>query len=414
MPTAIDLRSRRTALRQLLGGLGQLGSLGLGAVGLRAWARPDAAAGADASVPPSAAYRLPASPTLVAAWDDEARRHWAGLLREDATDPAAPWRILSAIELPTRAHGLLLEPGGSVLICARRPGEWLLRWWPDGAQKPRWHWSEPDRRFTGHTLAAPGDARTLFTIEADQASGQGLLVQRDAASLAVRAEWPTHGIDPHEALWESAGPGHPAGSILLANGGVPTLPETGRTRRGMERMDSSLVRLDVASGALRQQWRLADARLSLRHLARHPSGVVAISIQAEHDDPAQRAAAPLLALLDVRSAAVPGSDGPALRLASQARELAGYGGDVVAVADGFLIGATRAGGVAQWSVQGQWQGFMPLAEACALAAEPQGTHWWAGGRQQIAAGGAAAPTFRPTGGLRLDNHALLAGVSLST
>jgi hypothetical protein len=68
-------------------------------------------------------------------------------------------------------------------------------------------------------------------------------------------------MDPHELLLDADG------SLVVANGGIPALPETGRLKIHMDRMDASLVRLDTRTGALRGQWRLADKRLSLRHIA---------------------------------------------------------------------------------------------------------------------------------------------------
>jgi hypothetical protein len=245
-----------------------------------------------------------------------------------------------------------------------------------------------DRRFTGHVVAPMGDARVVFSVEADQADGQGWLVRRDAVHLTEQARWPTHGIDPHQALWDTDG------SVLVANGGVPTLPETGRTRRDMQRMNSSLVRLDGRDGTLRRQWRLDDPRLSLRHLARHASGRVGISLQAEHDDLEARRTAPLLAVLDAQG----------LRLAAQPTALAGYGGDIVATASGFAVGAPRAGGIACWSPAGDWIGWHALEEGCSLTA--QADAWWAGGRHHVLhtpADGPADTTALPTG-MRLDNH----------
>lgn len=319
---------------------------------------------------------------LAAAWDDAAGRHHAGWLQAGERG----LHVLQSIELPTRAHGLWLEPDGSLLIVARRPGDWLLRWRPGAA--PQWQWSEPERRFCGHVIAAGG---ALFTTEADLDSGAGRVVRRDPRSLQALGDWPSQGIDPHQLLAEADG------HLLVANGGVPTRPESGRVKLALERMDASLVRLDARSGSLLGQWRLPDARLSIRHLARHADGVLGVALQAEHEDAAARASAPLLALFD----------GAGLRVAEQPDPLAGYAGDIAATRDGFVLAATRAGGLASWNADGRWRGFVPLPDACALATDDSGV-LWAGGRGQalrVASGGttqalAAAP--------RLDNHWLRA------
>lgn len=337
--------------------------------------------GLAAAVPVTGPAGATAPTRLAAAWDDDAGRHFVGLLAL-AGDTL---KVVASLELPTRAHGLCIEPGGTLLAVARRPGDWLLRWSPTTG-RPVWRWSEPERRYTGHVLRMPGGEH-LYTAETELDSGQGRLVRRDARSLAALDDSPTHGIDPHQFLVDGDG------SLLLANGGVPTRPETGRTKLDLAQMDPSLVRLDPRDGRLLGQWRLPDARLSLRHLARAADGRVGIALQAEHDEAEARAAAPLLAVFD----------GQALRCAETPRPLAGYGGDIAATGGAFCVSAPRAGGVARWSLDGRWDGYTALDEACALAALPGAL--WSGGRAQAASWSEAAPAVgHKLAAIRLDNH----------
>lgn len=315
---------------------------------------------------------------LAAAWQAE-HGYRVGILEQNNG-----LAIHTALDVPTRAHGLAREPGGTLLAVARRPGDWLLRWSADG-RALAWRWIEPRRAFTGHVLRV-GD--TVYTTETDLDSGAGLLGVRHAASLEKLDEWPTHGLDPHQLLADVRVPG----ALIIANGGVPTQPETGRLKRGLERMDSSLVRLDAASGELLGQWRLADRRLSLRHLAWN-SGLLGISMQAEHDATDDRATAPVLALFD----------GAGLRVAPAPLALAGYGGDIAPLGAGFAIGCPRAQGIARFGADGAWLGLTPLAEDCALAATPERV--WAGGRQlSLGLAEAAASMSFALPPIRLDNH----------
>lgn len=311
----------------------------------------------------AAAARVPGggpTVTLAAAWDDSAGRHHVGVLEvvQPPGAAASRLRVRHALPVPTRAHAVTPLPDGSIVAVARRPGAWLLRWRPGSAAPARWQWSEPDRSFNGHVLA--DRKRALLCTETDASDGSGLLVRRDAVTLAVTDEWPTGGIDPHAVL------ALPEGGWLVANGGVPVVPESGRVKGNLATMDSSLVRLN-AGGEIQAAWRLADRRLSLRHLARHDSGVVGVALQAEHDDDAERRRAPLLAVWDGQ------------RLLSGSSEaLEGYAGDIVARSFGFLVGATRAACVAQFNLQGQCVVRHPLPQACALAPwSAQG--WLAGG-----------------------------------
>ena len=333
------------------------------------------------AAPASAQPREPAV-RLATAWGGpQAERHHVGLVEARG----GSLHVTASTEVPGRAHGVWAEPDGSVLFAARRPGDWLLRWHPRTGTS-QWLWSDADRRFTGHVIRPPAHP-WLHTAETDLETGAGLLAARDPRTLALRAEWPTGGIDPHQVLADADA------TLLVANGGIPTWPETGRAKRDLDRMDSSLVRLDPSTGRSLGQWRLDDARLSIRHLARHASGTIGIALQAEHDDAAAKTQAPVLALFDGRT----------LRAVSAPLALAGYGGDIAATAAGFGVSVPRAGGVAHWAVDGGWLGLHRLPGACALASAPGGL--WAGGHDMAAYwadAGAGNPHAVPR--LKLDNH----------
>lgn len=320
---------------------------------------------------------------LAASWQAQ-RGYRVGVL---GFPEAGALAIEASVEVPTRAHGLLLEPAGSLLAVARRPGDWLLRWSADG-RPLAWRWIEPGRAFAGHVIASE-DGRTLYTTEIDLDSGMGLIGVRDGGSLEKRAEWSTHGLDPHMLTWDATRPG----ALIVANGGVPTRPETGRIKVDLHRMDSSLVRLDARTGAFLGQWRLDDPRLSLRHLAWNGNRL-GIALQAEHNDPAAKAAAPVLAVFD----------GASLSMVPAAASLAGYGGSIAALGGGFAVSCPRAQGVAIYGADG-FRELVALVEVCPLASAQD--RLWAGGRG-LALG--LAETAEPSArravapDIRLDNH----------
>lgn len=348
------------------------------------------------------AFAARTSTTLVAAWQQDGEQH-IGLLRCDETR----WTVQHALRLPTRAHGLWCEAGGSVLAVARRPGDWLLRWQPrSGATQ--WHWIDSDRRFNGHVIAS-ADGTTLRTTETDLDTALGRIGVRDAASLEKTTEWATHGMDPHQLLaLPQAVHGLPAGTLMVANGGIPTLPETGRAKRELGRMDASLVALHPATGALLGQWRLDDPYLSIRHLAWDARAqTLGIALQAEHLDKAAQAGAPVLAVWDGRG----------LRAAEGQPPLAGYGGDICALpGGGFGVSCPRENRLALFDAQGRWRGAIEHREAYALASD--GEDWWLAstlGQVGWLHGGAPSPAARPVlparttqPALQLDNHWLLA------
>lgn len=344
-------------------------------------------------------------------------QHWAAL---PATAPAAkPWRLALAWSeeasnaervqctgvwqqagdrfevtarriVPTRAHGLAQLPSGDLLTVARRPGLWMQRWGADGTLRQE-AWAEPGRQFNGHVLPS-ADGRVLYSTEQTHDGGAGCIALRDPLTLALRDEWPTGGTDTHQML-------RVGDQLFVANGGVPTRPETGRAKLALPTMDSSLVMFDLRTGQRHGPWRLTDPRLSLRHLAWHaPSRTLGIALQAEHDDPAQRASAPLLALFDGEKLhAVPA---PADRPVAGA----GYAGDIAATPDGFVLSASRAGALMGWSLRDGWTAPVPLAEACALAAAAEVNTTCALGAERAWAGG--QPIALPPG-CKPDNHVLI-------
>lgn len=317
-----------------------------------------------AAVSPTAPQRL------LAAWQ-RGSDHGLGVVALRASAPPS-WRVQHALELPTRAHGLWAEPAGSVLAVARRPGDWLVRWHPVSGLT-QWHWVEDDRRFNGHVWV--NEARAVFwTTETDQADAQGLLALRNLRSLEKIDEWPTSGMDPHQllALPEPLGE-WPAGTLMVANGGIATWAESGRSKLNTSRIDASLVAIHPRSGELLGQWRLDDPFLSIRHLAWCPVGrTLGAALQAEHSNPLAVAQAPVLAVWD----------GKRLSTAADQPALQGYGGDICArPGGGFVVSCPRAHAVALFDAQGGWVGRHTIVGAYALAAGQE--HWVVSGQPDV-------------------------------
>ena len=330
---------------------------------------------------------------LVAAWEAD-NQYRVGLVGVQGEH----WAVQQSVSVPTRPHALLAEAGYTVLAVARRPGDWLLRWRPGSAQQ-QWHWIDGDRRFNGHAIAS-ADNRQLWTTETDLETGQGRLGVRETRSLEKTDEWATHGMDPHELLVLPQPVGNlPAGTLIVANGGIPTLVETGRSKRHVDRMDASLVALHPDNGELLGQWRLDDPYLSIRHLAWDATNAtLGIALQAEHPDPEDRWRAPVIAVWD----------GQRLTPSPAPPDLRGYGGAVIATPDGgFLVGCPRANVVAAFDSQARWSHNRSLLDACAVAAGPR--HWWAAGKTGVLHAGVTmdAPPQHASGPVsaqRWDNH----------
>ena len=292
-----------------------------------------------------------------------------GLLQVDWK--AGEVTLLAEQAVPSRAHGLLAMPDGGLIAVANRPGRWLLRLDAKGAIVQRTvlgvvqGGENPARTLNGH-VEASACGRWLFTSETDPATGAGWLSVRDPRTLLRVAQFESQGVDPHQLL---RGPG---GTLMVANGGIV------RDRLGrklLEPMTPSLVQLDERNGALLGRWTLPDPQLSLRHIAWADGETprLGVGLQAEHDHPMARAAAPVLAVWEATST------GGCLTLqgtGSAARALAGgYVGDISAGPGGGFVLSAQKQGRALWWQPAQPESFTTVAEVtepCGLLPLPDG------------------------------------------
>lgn len=236
----------------------------------RRWSRREfLLAGVGAVLLPPIALASPSSVRLLSPVS-RADRHFAAAL--DAAEP-------QLTSLPMRGHGMLVDPKrtNEALVIARRPGTHAIKFDLDTGLVLRQWQAEENRHFFGHACYS-ADGHTLFLTENDIEAGQGVVTVRDADDFRVLAEYRTHGIGPHELLLMPDG--H---TLAVANGGIQTLPETGRVKLNRNRIESSLVYLDSRSGHLLGHYPLPTAQSSLRHLAVAPDGMLAAALQFEGD-----------------------------------------------------------------------------------------------------------------------------------
>lgn len=345
---------------------------------------------------PARAALAAAEPALLTCWADSPerpRRFFAG--RSDA--------LSSALELPARGHDLAWHPSGdgSAVVAARRPGRFLMRW-QVASGRPLAEFdvydADEDIRLEGH-LAFSRDSRLLFATESELIDGQGRVGVYDAHTLQRLASWPTGGIGPH-AVQQLAD-----GRIAVANGGILTLPETGRLKRNLDSMDPSLALLDPADGRLLARYRLPDPWMSVRHIAQAADGRIAVSLQSEAADAASPDyARPLFARVD----------GDALRYGATTPEVlaacGGYAGDIVAVEHAagpvFAVSCSVAGTLALWRADGAFVGHLPTPGVCALTVAGGGlVATGAGGDLWQVAAASAQPRGHWPHSFAFDNHA---------
>jgi hypothetical protein len=181
-----------------------------------------------------------------------------------------------SVRLPARGHDIALRPGGGEWVAfARRPGRFGVAV-PHGDRPPIWFEARPDRHFFGHGVFS-ADGKLLYTTENDYGRAQGMIGVRDATGgYRQIGEFSAHGMEPHDVQLLSDGR-----TLVIANGGIRTHPDSGNDELNIPDMQPSLVYLDLATGDLVEEQVLAADlhQLSIRHLALASRDVVVFGCQ---------------------------------------------------------------------------------------------------------------------------------------
>src|SRR5262245_48766418 len=191
-----------------------------------------------------------------------------------------------AVELPGRGHDIALRPGGSEWVSfGRRPGRFGVSV-PVNGRAQICFATRPDRHFFGHGVYS-ADGKLPYATENDYERAAGMIGVRDATGGYKQiGEFPAHGMEPHDIALLADGR-----TMVIANGGIRTHPDHGADELNLADMQPSLVYVDVTTGDLLEEHRLAPAlhQLSIRHLAVDAGDVVVFGCQyrgPEDDAPA--------------------------------------------------------------------------------------------------------------------------------
>ncbi len=135
-----------------------------------------------------------------------------------------------------------------------------------GAQLARLEAPEA-RHFYGHGCFS-ADGALLFTTENDYDGRRGMIGVWDGADGFRRlGEFPSGGVGPHDIRRM------PNGGLVVANGGIETHPDTGRTRLNLPMMRPNLSYLSEQGTILEQVEPPRDLSAnSIRHLAARMTG----------------------------------------------------------------------------------------------------------------------------------------------
>lgn len=244
--------------------------------------------------------------------------------------------IIAKVRLPARGHEVVFSPDNLAVVFARRPGTFAMAFRPDGSREPTLFSSPPDRHFYGHGTFSE-DGKLLYATENDYDRARGVIGIYDATDRFRRlGELSTHGTGPHDILlWGN--------TLAVANGGLETHPDFGRSKLNIATMRPSLVFLDRRDGSLMEQHTLAEdlSKVSIRHMERDGQGRLFVAGQHE-GDPAR--IVPLLASWhgDTGLVTLPVPDSAIARLR-------GYIGSIAINRDQLAVTSPKSGVMLQFS-----------------------------------------------------------------
>lgn len=271
--------------------------------------------------------------------------------------------ILFSLQLPARGHAAAAHPHlPQAVAFARRPGTFAaVIDCATGAQIAEMQ-APKGRHFYGHGTYSP-DGAWFYSTENDYDAGEGIIGVWDSRDHTRIGEFSSGGVGPHDLRLMPDG-----ASLVVANGGIETHPDTGRTKLNLPVMQPNLTYLDL-SGSMLETVELPQAmhRNSTRHLAVRGDGLVAFAMQWQGDATQHP---PLLGLhhrgQEPRLLSAPDTDQATLQ---------GYAGSVAFSANGETVAITcpRGNVLHQFNVaDGQLASAHHLQDVCGLGAGPDG------------------------------------------
>jgi hypothetical protein len=187
--------------------------------------------------------------------------------------------IIDRVALPARAHGMAFSSKtGRAVAFARRPGTFAMVFDPSRQAEPIVITAPEGRHFYGHGHFSP-DGAVLYASENDFDGNRGMIGLYDGRDGFRRiGEFDAHGIGTHDMTVSDDGM-----MLVIANGGIETHPDFGRTKLNLGEMQPSLALIDAATGALVEKHVLPAewAELSTRHVDLDGEGRIWFACQYE-------------------------------------------------------------------------------------------------------------------------------------
>ncbi len=247
----------------------------------------------------------------------------------------AALNLLFKLPLPARGHAAAGHPiRPEAVAFARRPGTFAIVIDCRSGQETARLQSPDGRHFYGHGVFS-ADGSMLYTTENNFEAGRGCIGVWDVANGYKRiSEWDSGGVGPHELRRL------PLSDILVvANGGIDTHPDSGRSKLNIATMQPNLSYIDQGRLIDRAELPPEMHKNSIRHLAVSTHGIIAFGMQWQGGNPAPAMVGTHRLNSDIRLIQAP---------ASEQRPLQGYIGSIAIADDGSEIAVTSPpGGVVQ-------------------------------------------------------------------
>jgi hypothetical protein len=191
-----------------------------------------------------------------------------------------------------RGHGLCQNPvkPEQVIMFSRRPGTHGIRLNTLTGETDGTFNSFDDRYMQGHGCYS-ADGKLLYCTESSISTGEGKITVRDAETLKQINEFNSYGTGPHEICLMPDG--H---TLVVANGGLLTHPDSGRKVLNLETMHSTLSYIDSRNGDLISEHELKEKKASIRHLDVADDGTVAMALQIQREAMDNNELTPLAAI----------------------------------------------------------------------------------------------------------------------
>jgi uncharacterized protein len=223
------------------------------------------------------------SPVFLSAATDSESRHWLKAFTIANNQIAE----LYSYQLAARAHDVVLNNQANYFVTvARRPGTFLVVGRVHGGEILQEIEAPAGRHFYGHGVFSSDDEFFYTTENAydDLQGDSGRIgvwrINKSLAGVTLERinEFPSYGVGPHELLLMPD-----LETLVVANGGIRTHPESAREKLNIDSMQPSLVYMNRFTGELLEQRSLPAEfhQASIRHIDINTQGQLAMSMQFE-------------------------------------------------------------------------------------------------------------------------------------